>query len=91
MFKTNHSTPVNFNEVLHSLDLKVTADMNFMLTTQCTKEEVWDAFNQMHPCKAPGPDEMQVIFYQKFWHTVGDDEVAALLLVLCMEFAPMIQ
>lgn len=27
----------------------------------------------MHPCKAPGPDGMHVIFYQWFWHIIGDD------------------
>ena len=27
----------------------------------------------MHPCKALGPDGMHAIFYQCFWHIVGDD------------------
>lgn len=28
---------------------------------------------QMHPCKVLGPDGMHVIFYQHFWHIVGND------------------
>ncbi|XP_074313486.1 uncharacterized protein LOC141648659 [Silene latifolia] len=35
------------------------------------EEEVLEALNQMHPLKAPGPDGMNGLFYQTYWHIVG--------------------
>lgn len=42
-------------------------------------EEVWQALQQMHPTKAPGPDGMSPIFYQKYWDVVGYDVVNCVL------------
>lgn len=47
--------------------------MNDALMRSFSKEEIYSALKQMQPCKAPGPDDMHAIFYQRFWHIVADD------------------
>ena len=53
--------------------------MMVVLSSEFTVEEVKVALLQMGPTKAPGPDGMNALFYQKFWHIVGDDMVFAML------------
>ena len=40
----------------------------------------------MGPIKAPGPDGMNVLFYQNFWHVVGDSVIAVVMDYLHMGF-----
>lgn len=44
-----------------------------MLIRTFTKEDVEAALKQMHPTKAPGPDGMYVILFQKYWDAIGND------------------
>ncbi|XP_041017950.1 uncharacterized protein LOC121260172 [Juglans microcarpa x Juglans regia] len=53
--------------------------MNTDLTKIYTAEEVSVALQQMHPTKAPGPDGMSPVFYQKYWHIVGNSVTSAVL------------
>ena len=67
--------PSNFDASLGAITKRVTQEMNEELVAEFKAEEVWQALQQMHPTKAPGPDGMSPIFYQKYWDIVGHDVV----------------
>ena len=73
IFTSTNPADSAFNEVLRHIDPVVSDECNQMLLRPFTKDEIYAALQQMHPCKAPGPDGMHAIFYQRFWHIVGDD------------------
>ena len=53
--------------------------MQQILSSDFTADEIKAALFQMGPTKAPGPDGMNALFYQKFLHVVGDNVVTAVL------------
>ena len=83
-FKNLYSTsyPTRISEVLDTIPTKVTEDMNQRLIQEFTREEVEAALKQMHPTKAPSPDDMSAIFFQKYWGIVGNDVICMVLNVL---------
>ena len=66
-------------ECLEAVPQKVTLDMQQTLTNDFNAEEIKAALFQMGPTKALGPDGVNALFYQKFWHIVGDSVVPAVL------------
>ena len=66
-------------ECLNAVECMVTDDMQEFLSTEFTAEEVKVALFQMGPTKSPGLDGMNALFYQKFWHVVGESIVIAVL------------
>ncbi|KAL8472060.1 hypothetical protein ACS0TY_029328 [Phlomoides rotata] len=49
--------PNHMNHVIEAVESKVTSEMNQNLIRPYTTEEITKALKQMHPAKAPGPDE----------------------------------
>lgn len=67
------------DDVLQTVDRKVSDEMNIDLNAEFTREEIVAAIGQMHSTKAPGPDGLPALFYQKFWEIVGNDTVEVIL------------
>ena len=62
--------------------------MNVDLAREFTKADIDHALKQMAPFKAPGPDCMLPIFYQHYWHLIGDDVARAVLYYLQNGYFP---
>lgn len=76
------ASPSRVEEVMAAIPVRVTEDMNESLSLSFTREEVATALKQIHPSKAPGPDGMSAIFYQKHWDIVGNSVSNMVLNVL---------
>ena len=66
-------------ECLVAVHPKVSPDMRDLLSSEYSPKEIKAALFQMGPTKTLGPDGMNALFYQKFWHIVGDDVINAVL------------
>ena len=67
--------PVDMDEALGGLSACVSEEMNVRLVAPPSDDEVREALFSMHPNKAPGIDGLHALFFQKFWHIVGQDIV----------------
>ena len=66
-------------ECLNTVTPKIIPDMQYVLSSTFSADEVKTALFQMGPKKAPRPDGMNALFYQKCWQVVGDMVVNAVL------------
>ena len=67
------ANPEDIAEALENVSTTITGTINEDLTAPVTEWEVKLALFAMHPEKAPGPDGMTAMFYQKFWDIVKED------------------
>ncbi|XP_074315672.1 uncharacterized protein LOC141651878 [Silene latifolia] len=74
--------PTGFEDTLTVIDGRVTEEMNAPLREDYSEEEFIAALNQMHPLKAPGLDGINVLFYQTYWHIVGNSVIQMVLDIL---------
>lgn len=67
------SEPGNFEEALRYVDTKVKPSMNANLLRIPPDLEIKKAVEEINPYKAPGPDGMTSLFYQRFWEVTARD------------------
>ena len=67
------SSPSGFEEFLQEVPKLITDYQNRVLTSWATEEEVKSALFLMHPEKAPGPDGMTALFFQRSWSIIKSD------------------
>lgn len=76
------SQPSNLELVIDLVDKVVTPTMNLLLLQPYTLEDVKRALFSMHPSKSPKLDGMSPFFFQKYWHTVGNNVTNVVLSML---------
>ena len=56
--------------------------MNHQLKEPFTEEEIVEALYQMSPTKAPGPDGLPAVFFQKHWQTIRSSVIGTCMHIL---------
>jgi hypothetical protein len=76
------------DEVLASVPIKVTSQMNLNLLAPFEDTEIKSALFQMYPTKASGPDGFPAHFFQGHWDLCGEEVTRAVLRILRGEDSP---
>jgi hypothetical protein len=84
---TSESTS-GMDEVLASVLVLVTADMNAKLIAPFGDKEIKEALFQIYPTKALGPDAFPAHFFQKHWDLCGGEVTHSVLRILQGEDNP---
>lgn len=73
MFTLSRPRKEACNKVLDAVHPSINYEDNVFLLRPFSKEKIFYTICEMHLCKAPGPNGIHAIFYQRFWHIIGDD------------------
>ncbi|KAH1130158.1 hypothetical protein J1N35_001536 [Gossypium stocksii] len=72
----------SYERLLSGIDRCITNEDNKQLTAKYTKEEIQAVVFELGPTKAPGEDGLPGIFYQKYWHIIGEEVMGFCLQLL---------
>lgn len=65
------SSPMDVDELCEVVKDKLSEEHKQWCNRPFSSEEVQNAIHQMHPLKAPRPDGLPAMFFQKYWNFVG--------------------
>lgn len=82
------SDPREIESTCEVVQRKLSEDHKSWCAKSFTAEEVKEAVFQMHPLKALGPDGLPAIFFQEYWHIVGQDITLLVLEILNGNMSP---
>ena len=71
VFTSANPSDSSINEVLECVEKSVTTEMNSVLLSAFTEDDIRHALFEMGSNKAPGPDGFHAAFYQHNWDLVG--------------------
>ncbi|XP_012483050.1 uncharacterized protein LOC105797658 [Gossypium raimondii] len=77
---------IDEDDILLGVDRCITDSMNADLDRPFTKEEIFSTLLSMSPLKALGDDGLGAVFYQRFWHILGDEVAGYCIGLLNGEF-----
>ncbi|KAL1104969.1 hypothetical protein V6Z11_D04G102500 [Gossypium hirsutum] len=66
-----YETCGNFEGILDQISRCISPEMNLLLDGPVTDREIFEAFNQMDPRKAPGIDRLSSLFYNENWDVLS--------------------
>ncbi|KAL2939928.1 hypothetical protein RDABS01_001310 [Bienertia sinuspersici] len=71
----NSGSQIDSAPVINVMQNVIPESMTRIYEAPFNGEEIKEAIFQMHPTKAPGPDGMCALFFQRFWNIVGEDVI----------------